>query len=151
MRHPGSTHDSVIFERSALRARLELNQIPGRLLGDNGYPCKRYLLTPFLEPNNEAERRYNNAHKQTRIIVERLFGILKRKFSCLNSVLRTKLENTTVVILACAVLYNIGIKYNQNNDLLEEDEIIHDQFVDVEIQNDLGGLAFRAAFVQRHF
>ncbi|XP_018570980.1 putative nuclease HARBI1 isoform X1 [Anoplophora glabripennis] len=38
VRHPGSTHDSVIFDRSSARVRFELREIQGLLLGDNGYP-----------------------------------------------------------------------------------------------------------------
>lgn len=48
VRHSESTHDSVIFNRSPVRTRLELQQIPGPLLGDNGYACQNYLLTPVL-------------------------------------------------------------------------------------------------------
>lgn len=49
---PGSTHDSTIFENSCLRV-ME-TQIPAEyhLLGDNGYGCQSYLLTPFFKPIN---------------------------------------------------------------------------------------------------
>lgn len=50
VRHPGSTHDSVIFDRSALRVQCEQGQLNGILLGDNGYPCRPYLLTPVINP-----------------------------------------------------------------------------------------------------
>lgn len=50
VRHPGSTHDSVIFDRSALRVRVEEHQMEGLILGDNGYPCRPYLLTPVIHP-----------------------------------------------------------------------------------------------------
>lgn len=50
VRHPGSNHDSVIFDRSALRVRMETGNIPGLLIGDNGYACRHYLLTPVLQP-----------------------------------------------------------------------------------------------------
>ncbi|XP_015603034.1 putative nuclease HARBI1, partial [Cephus cinctus] len=39
VRHPGSTHDSVTFDRSAVRARFEAGEFRSVLLGDNGYPC----------------------------------------------------------------------------------------------------------------
>lgn len=45
VRHPGSTHDSVIFDRSGLRCRFELGHLDGILLGDSGYACRSYLLT----------------------------------------------------------------------------------------------------------
>ena len=30
------------------------------ILGDNGYSCINWLMTPLLQPNNEAEQRYNS-------------------------------------------------------------------------------------------
>lgn len=59
VRHPGSTHDSVIFDRSGLRCRLELGQFNAVLLGDSGYVFRSYLLTPVLRPETAAEIRYN--------------------------------------------------------------------------------------------
>ncbi|GBM50001.1 hypothetical protein AVEN_113061-1, partial [Araneus ventricosus] len=49
---PGSTHDSTVFDNSHLRAVLE-NEVPPEyhLVGDNGYACRSYLLTPFLDPS----------------------------------------------------------------------------------------------------
>ncbi|XP_011168112.2 putative nuclease HARBI1 [Solenopsis invicta] len=55
VRHPGSTHDAVIFDRSGLRCRFELGHLDEILLGDNGYACRRYLLTPVLRPETDAE------------------------------------------------------------------------------------------------
>jgi hypothetical protein len=47
-RWPGSVHDSTIFNDSRIRMRLEDNEFPNcYLLGDSGYACKRYLLTPL--------------------------------------------------------------------------------------------------------
>ena len=46
-RWPGSTHDSTIFNNSRLCSQMENGNIRGVLLGDNGYPCRPYLLTPF--------------------------------------------------------------------------------------------------------
>ena len=52
-RWPGSTHDAKIFHESNLKQRFENGEIPGILLGDNGYPCLHYLLTPF-EPSDSS-------------------------------------------------------------------------------------------------
>ena len=49
-RWPGSTHDSRIFDNSALCSQFRNGLIDGILLGDGGYPCCHYLMTPVLNP-----------------------------------------------------------------------------------------------------
>lgn len=47
---PGSTHDARIWREGGLKRMFEDHRIPPdscHLLGDSGYPCRRYLLTPF--------------------------------------------------------------------------------------------------------
>jgi len=80
-RWPGSVHDATIFQHSRLHRRLEEGEFDsGILLEDSGYPIKKYLLTPLLNPTTAAENLYNNAHIRTRNIVERVFGVWKRRF-----------------------------------------------------------------------
>jgi hypothetical protein len=55
VRHPGSAHDNVIFNRSSARVRFEQGLIKGLLLGDNGYACRPYLLTPIIHPQTNQE------------------------------------------------------------------------------------------------
>ena len=87
-RWKGATHDSKIWLNSSLCARFENNEISGFLLGDNGYACSRYLMTPVLHARTDAERRYNRAHIRARNWVERLFGVWKNRFLCLRRGLR---------------------------------------------------------------
>ncbi|CAI6359742.1 unnamed protein product [Macrosiphum euphorbiae] len=42
--------------------------------------AKPYIFTPLLNPVTNAEKNYNKAHIKTRNIVERVFGVWKRKF-----------------------------------------------------------------------
>lgn len=58
---PGSTHDSRILTESGVRVLFENNHIPvhTHLIGDSGYPAKRWLLTPFLRPNQPSQINYN--------------------------------------------------------------------------------------------
>jgi len=87
----GSAHDATIFSNSHLCARFEAKEFGrGYLLGDAGYPCRPYLLTPVASPQTEAQQRYNFAHIQTRNVVERAFGVVKRRFPCLRLGLRGK-------------------------------------------------------------
>lgn len=121
-RYPGSSHDSHIFNNSLVRARFENNEFGDKyLLGDSAYPCRRYLLTPLLHPQTDAEERYNRAHISTRNIVERTFGVWKRRFSCLANGLRINVQRSLAVIVATAVLHNICL--TMDDDLAAVDEL----------------------------
>lgn len=148
-RWPGSTHDARIFHESNLKQRFEDGRIPGILLGDNGYPCLHYLLTPLLNPRTQAELHYNRAHKATRNIIERTFGILKRRFPCLHFPLRTSMQNSYAIIIAVCVLHNIATMQREQDfigELPGEEEVnqqdIHDQ---------PRGIAFRRNFIEMNF
>jgi hypothetical protein len=47
---PGNSHDSKVFKESEIFRHLEQSNIDGYLLADNGYPCMKFLLTPYLQP-----------------------------------------------------------------------------------------------------
>lgn len=152
-RWPGREHDSMIFNNSAVKTKFERGILPGYLLGDSGYPCLPYLMTPVLNPATDAENRYNRSQIRTRNSVERLFGVWKRRFPCLSRCLNNKLTTTTVIIVACAVLYNLGIKYKDEMeipDMINEDEIIVPLLVP-HLQNPGIGHAVRRSLIQRHF
>lgn len=53
---PGSKHDSYILWQSWLWGR--------KLLGDSDYLLRPWLMTPFLDPGNNSEKRYNAAHRK---------------------------------------------------------------------------------------
>ena len=87
----------------------------GVLLGDSAYGLRRYLLTPFTAPENDAEQRYNDAHTCTRTRIEHTFGITKNRSGCILIPLRVMgPDMSCAVILACFVLHNIGV---MNRDL----------------------------------
>jgi len=62
---------------------------------------------------------YNIIHSRTRGIVERTFGVWKRRFPCLSKGLSTKLLTSTIIVVACAILHNLTLILNDN---LEEEE-----------------------------
>jgi len=108
-RWPGSVHDSTIFDNCQVRAMLETSQSDGYLVGDSGYPCRRYLLTPVVNPTTEAQKKYNASHVAARNCIERANGILKRRFPALKYGLRLSLEHTLPVIVATCILHNIAL------------------------------------------
>ncbi|XP_050506243.1 putative nuclease HARBI1 [Diabrotica virgifera virgifera] len=103
-RWPGSVHDSTIYNSSLLRAQFEAGEYPNcYLLGDSGYTCTNFLLTPLSQTNSEAEERYQNAHIKTRNVIERLNGVLKRRFPVLATGMQIDLNNVGRVIVATSV------------------------------------------------
>lgn len=151
VRWPGSVHDARVFDNSRLCARFERGDIPGVLLGDSGYPCRQYLMTPIIAPQTRPERMYNCAQIRTRNTVERMFGVWKRMFPRLSQTLRTKLETTLTIIVATAVLYNF-VRFRNNplddpHDPPADDEVHHVQAAD---ERRLGN-AVRQALIQQHF
>ena len=78
-RWPGSTHDARILRESALHREFEAGRGNGILLGDSGYPLKRWLMTPVIAARTAQEQTYNNKYAQIRNIVERCIGVLKRR------------------------------------------------------------------------
>ena len=93
-------------------------RVDGILLGDSGYSLKRYLVTPFLAPHNDAQNRYNTSLCRTRVLIEQTFGIIKRRFSCIQSGLRTNPHRACKIIVTCFVLHNIGI---DRRDIIDSD------------------------------
>ncbi|XP_064625925.1 putative nuclease HARBI1 [Lineus longissimus] len=148
-RWPGSTHDSRILDNSMVCARFENDEFNGLLLGDSGYPCRSFLMTPFRNPHGHAETSYNTAQKRTRSVVERMFGVWKRRFPCLRTGVRVKLDTAMLIITATAVLHNIAV------DLAEPDfDRDAPEPIDEELAiegNDLLGNAVRQAIVQQYF
>ena len=115
-RWPGSTHDSHVFHTSSLCTYLETNNHSlddGILLGDSGYTCTPYLMTPYPSPSTAAQENYNTAHTKTRVIVEQSFGQWKPRFHVLHSEIRMTPQRACSVIGACAVLHNIAVLLNE--------------------------------------
>uniref|UniRef100_A0A3B1KB30 DDE Tnp4 domain-containing protein n=1 Tax=Astyanax mexicanus TaxID=7994 RepID=A0A3B1KB30_ASTMX len=108
---PGSVYDARILRESALYRELQTNRPDGIILGDSAYPLLPWLMTPFLAATTPAQARFNTAHCKTRCAIQRLNGVLKRRFACLNY-LRVEPQGACNIILACIVLHNIATRHN---------------------------------------
>ena len=111
----------------------------GWLIGDLGYACRKFLLTPYNEneieeayqlrsfnvkmentliirslPNNLYTftffiHRYNDALALTRCRIESTYGMVKRRFFCLRERLRFRPCFATRIITAAVVLWNLSL------------------------------------------
>lgn len=52
---PGSTHDAHVLSESNIYRSFEDGTHRGLLLGDSGYPCHSWLMTPFRNPVGAAQ------------------------------------------------------------------------------------------------
>ncbi|XP_015263418.1 PREDICTED: putative nuclease HARBI1 [Gekko japonicus] len=117
----GRNHDSSVFRSSKLCRAMDggvfvpgnptitVNgvTIPPLMLADGGYPIRGWLMTPFRSPTAHMEKVFNKRHAKARVVVERAFGRLKSRWSCLTKRLRVKEEDFTPITAACVVLHNI--------------------------------------------
>jgi len=131
---------------------LENDEIDGIIVGDAGYACKKYLLTPLSNPITVPEKRYNKAHSKTRNVIERLFGAWKRRFHCLSSNMQTKLSTTLTTIVACGVIWNF---LKLRNDICAEEinemEIIESESDQINEYHDVDGFALRYQIINNFF
>ncbi len=160
-RWPGATHDATIFNNSRVNHSFENNEFRNCiLLGDSGYPIRNYLMTPLLQPHAPAEHLYNESHIRTRNVIERCFGVLKRRFPILAYGCRLSLDTVLSVIVAASILHNIALNMNDEeappipeeldehvlNHLIEEGQIPH-----AAEDQENGGAIFRRNLINEYF
>jgi hypothetical protein len=85
------------------------------IVGDSGYPSKQYLTIPLVQTRTEAENLYNESQMRTRNVVERSYGVWKRRFPGLALGIKLKLPTTQAVVVASPVLHNIACEENEND------------------------------------
>jgi hypothetical protein len=125
---PDGQYDQTIFNNSN-KIDFE-NGRYGRyfLIGDSGYALKPYLMTKLTDTRNEAEDLYNESIIHTWNVVERLFGVWKKRFPILKFGMRIKFETIMPIIVATTVLQNIAVEMN--------DWFPEEWFDDIEEDND---------------
>lgn len=114
-RWPGSVHDQTIFNNSNLKRQFEGGRYGKYILvGDSGYRIEKYLMTKLEATNTPAENLYNESIIRTRNVVERQYGVWKRRFPILSQGIRLEVETAMTVIVATAVLHNIAIDMKED-------------------------------------
>jgi hypothetical protein len=123
-KYPGRVHDSFIWNNCGLKLYFNNNNINGWLLGDSGYPLEKNLTTPFLNPQNNGQTRYNVSHITIRNVIERAFGVLKMRFRCLDrTAWKLSSERSRNVIISFFILHNNWRKYNFFGSQINELEV----------------------------
>ncbi|XP_064617361.1 putative nuclease HARBI1 [Liolophura sinensis] len=158
----GSAHDSRVFEESELFRKFQTGECQGILLGDPAYTCRQFMLTPFRNAMTPAEIHYNTAQRRTRGVIERAFGIWKKRFPCISkgmhlrcSASKCNLDHNMAIIVATACLHNLARR--RHDPLPEPEPDLPRQNLEEPIrplnavEADLRGNLFRQKFVVQHF
>ena len=114
---PGSVNDSRIFKNSRICNDLQDGVLHGHILSDSGYACRKYLLTPLMNCNGPHEEAYSRSNIKTRNTTERAFGLLKRHFGYLGTIMGTSLDATKAIIVASVVLHSIQTRIDIEQEL----------------------------------
>ncbi|XP_071084171.1 putative nuclease HARBI1 [Haliotis cracherodii] len=126
-RWPGGSHDSMILANSLLGQTFESSPPNGWLLGDSGYACRPWLLTPVGDANTRPQQRYNGAHMKTRNTIERAFGVLKSRFRCLHKssgCLQFTPQKCAKIIMVAFKLHNFCVESRLANPPALEEETV---------------------------
>jgi hypothetical protein len=79
-----------------------------------GYPLRSWLMTLDRDGKQSILEMYNKKHKQNNIVVENVFGILKKTFSELHG--KTKMHIAIIPdLIICSLLHNLLIDQNEIN------------------------------------
>ncbi|KAK9034396.1 hypothetical protein V6N11_050563 [Hibiscus sabdariffa] len=133
----GSAHDSRVLT-DALRRPRGFNIPEGKYyLADAGYGIRNGIISPYRgvryhlkefsdhRPEN-AKELFNLRHSSLRTTVERVFGILKKRFRVLDAEPFWDFQTQVDVVLACTIIHNhiMGVDPNDliNEGLYEEFE-----------------------------
>ncbi|XP_077228539.1 uncharacterized protein LOC143861505 [Tasmannia lanceolata] len=92
--------------------------LPGKFyLGDAGYPCLSHFIT-LIRGNGyhlnqirgrrptKPEELYNQRHSSAMNVIERTFGVLKKRFGILNSSPMYSYDKQIDIVLACCCVHN---------------------------------------------
>lgn len=132
----------------------ESGRTDGIILGDSGYPNRRWLFTPYRNPETEWQLAYNTKQIRTRVLIENAFGRLKRRFSILHSEARLTSKKIAKVVAACIILHNIATDYNMpDNNTRDIDFEDHDNEHDLPSSEffPLNSSEYRDVFAQNVF
>ena len=127
----GSAHDGKVLQDALLKG---LEIVPGKYwLGDAGYALTTYSLTPYhgvryhlkewrkrnLRPQNKEEL-FNLRHSSLRNVIERGFGVIKKRFPILCIMMSYSFEDQIDLVCCCFILNNLIRIYQSIPDRCDE-------------------------------
>ncbi|KAK0146570.1 Exocyst complex component 6 [Merluccius polli] len=112
---PVQVRHITAMRQSSVGRRLQAGAVQdGWLLGDSGYPLRSWLLTPFPNPQTQAQQNYNDMHACARVVVERSIGLFKSRWRCLDKsggILLYAPEKVCAITRAYAILHNMAQRH----------------------------------------
>ena len=125
----GSAHDSRVLNDAIYHKGFK--PPPGKYyLADAGYSNTDYLLTPYrntryhLKEQRAANQKPQNAHElfnlrhsSLRNIVERIFGVLKRRFKILNTPMEYSFSTQVKLVYALTALHNFIVEHSTEEEI----------------------------------
>lgn len=92
------------------------------------YRGERYHLAQFTSGRTQYRNmkdKFNHSHARLRNVVERAFGLLKRRFKILRVPAPFSVETQRDIVIACAVIHNYLCKHTIRDPNLEQDQNRH--------------------------
>ena len=128
---PGSVHDARVFRNSPMFLHAHETFPPGfYILGDSGYPLQEWCLVPFKSTGYNSltheQRRFNKRLSQTRVVVERAFGLLKQRWRSMHRLHVQTSTRAIAMIEAACVLHNYGLRNDTKVWVPFEDELANE-------------------------
>lgn len=138
----GSAHDSRVYDDAKNKG---LPLIPGKFyLGDAGYGLSKNVLTPYRGvryhlrefdingrgPEN-AKELFNLRHSSLRNVVERIFGVSKRRFPVLCRMSPYSFEFQCDIVQCCFLLHNfVHLNQSYEDQFYDDDGNLEELVVD---------------------
>ncbi|CAI2166649.1 8496_t:CDS:2 [Funneliformis geosporum] len=110
---PRDNYRQEVFRNSKLYlCKNQLFEENDYLLGDSAYPISNMIITPFKNPLENRQNRFNKKHSQTRIVVEQAFGRLKNRFQLLKELRTKNTKMATDLIEISLIMHNLVERLN---------------------------------------
>lgn len=125
--YPGSVHDTRVLRNSPIYKHALYPPRGYALLGDSGYPNMDNpitLITPYRDPQQPIELRFNAAHARARCVIERAFGLMKGRWRAVfTKALEVSVFKAPDVVAACAAMHNVCMRMDDAApEALEDDD-----------------------------